>query len=352
MSVRFDSSTDLVTYTGTMPAISSTGITVTLWAYLAVDRDNYSCITRVGSPGTVFALETEVDGAALWLFGAGGSFSSGQALGVGAWRRIAITIATNGAAVYYVAGPSGSPAVQGGSTGTATGTGLSVGGRPDQGLEWFDGRVAHERVWAAVLSQAEIEAEWASATPVRTAGLFADWPLVDHTDLTDHSGNGRHLVAGVGATTTEDDPPIETGTTGTLAGAAPQAVGALIGAVVTGGQLAGTAPQAFGALAGGVATAGQLAGAAPQAVGGLVGTVTADGALAGSAPRAVGELVGQHTTTGVLAGLAPMARGTLTDGASGAITGVRAGTPVITPPHRAGTPVLAGAVRAGIPVPG
>src|SRR5690606_31891259 len=59
--------------------------------------------------------------------------------------------------------------------------------------EYINGRTAHVRVWAAALSQAELEAEMASATVVRTANLWGDWPL--DGDANDISGNGRNLTA-------------------------------------------------------------------------------------------------------------------------------------------------------------
>src|SRR3546814_9767414 len=66
-------------------------------------------------------------------------------------------------------------------------------------------RVAYARLHAAVLTPTQIDAEAVSATPVITANLWASWPLTVHTDLTDHSGNGRDFTA-VGTLSTEADP--------------------------------------------------------------------------------------------------------------------------------------------------
>lgn len=68
--------------------------------------------------------------------------------------------------------------------------------------------VAYWRVWSAALSPAELTAERASPTPVRTADLWAHWPLTVHTDLTDASGNGRHLSA-TGTLETASNPPVD-----------------------------------------------------------------------------------------------------------------------------------------------
>lgn len=53
------------------------------------------------------------------------------------------------------------------------------------------------RAYTTALTLAQIKAELASYSPVLATGLWADWPLVTAGDLTDHSGNGRHLT-GIG----------------------------------------------------------------------------------------------------------------------------------------------------------
>lgn len=66
--------------------------------------------------------------------------------------------------------------------------------------------VAYWRVWTAALSEEELAAEMQSPSPVRTADLWADWPLTAHTDLTDDSGNVRHLASEGSISTSADDP--------------------------------------------------------------------------------------------------------------------------------------------------
>lgn len=215
MAVRFSAGNAHLTYTGTLPAIATTGITITLWAYLSVDRNDYSNLSRlVGSSGSISALETEANGTQISSFGAGGSLNSGYDLTVGAWHRLAVTISPTGVLKLYAALETGSTTVATGSTGAATGTSFTIGGRADNPFaEWFNGRIACERIWAAVLTQTEIEAEWGLDAAVRTADLFADWPLSGASDLNDASGNGRHLTAGAVAVTTEDGPPVESAPT-------------------------------------------------------------------------------------------------------------------------------------------
>lgn len=98
--------------------------------------------------------------------------------------------------------------VQSGTTHTLYINGVAVG---TYGKNWASAIVTHERIgtdgfsvgdldisefrsWQAALTGAEIQAEMASATAVRTSGLWMDTPLTP-TDLTDHSGNGRNWTA-------------------------------------------------------------------------------------------------------------------------------------------------------------
>lgn len=61
--------------------------------------------------------------------------------------------------------------------------------------EWVNISLERVRVWDAALTTTELDAEMASATPVRTASLRANWPLTVHTDLNDTTANAYHLTA-------------------------------------------------------------------------------------------------------------------------------------------------------------
>lgn len=210
MAIRFDAATDRVSYSGAVPD-PSTGITITAWAYLSVDRDTYSTVARLWAAGdsTTGILGTGSDGEIVVYITGGGTVVGAHSLVVPQWFRLGVTCLGVSALLYS--------ATESGPTGTGSGTvggaaspiGLTLGGRsPGDGAEWFNGRLAYVRLWSSVFSQPQIEAEWASTTPVVTAGLWADWPLAVAADLTDHSGNGRHLVAGATPVTTEDGPSI------------------------------------------------------------------------------------------------------------------------------------------------
>lgn len=222
MAVRFDAATDRISITATLPD-PATAITVTGWAYVSVDTGTNATMCRVhaaagGSTSVTFATDGAAPAGPGYFTGGGSIVSSTQAP-VGAWRKVAFTCTGTAGNVYVATVGGGTDNDSGSVAGAASPTGLTLGGRsPGDGSEWFNGRLAYWRVWSAVLSQAEIEAEWASTAPVRTSNLWADWPLEAHTDLTDHSGNGRNLSAGSTATTTEDGPPLAVDVTGTATG--------------------------------------------------------------------------------------------------------------------------------------
>lgn len=58
--------------------------------------------------------------------------------------------------------------------------------------EWLDGSVEHVKCWDAALNSTELDAEFNSATPVRTTSLNFYWPCSTTSDTNDTSGNGRN----------------------------------------------------------------------------------------------------------------------------------------------------------------
>lgn len=270
MAVRFDAASDRVSIAATLPD-PATAITITGWAYVSADTGTNATMCRVHAvSGASTTITFATDGGApagVGYFTAGGSIVSSTQSPVGSWRKVALTCTGTSGNVYVATVGGGTDTDSGTVAGVAAPSGLTLGGRSSgDSSEWFNGRLAYWRVWSAVLSQSEIEAEWASTTPVRTSGLWADWPLEVHTDLTDHSGNGRDLTAGSTATTTEDGPPLAGPITGSGAVTAPAAEVSGAGTVTVTGA---------GAL---TAAASGIAGSASVVVSGA-GSVTAEPAV-------------------------------------------------------------------------
>lgn len=278
MAVRFAGTTDQLSYTGTLPDTTG-GITVAFWVYLSVDRNDFSCMTRLSGAGTsILYLVTDGNGTTVAWFSVAGSIVTSFDLTVGAWHRIAATHAA-GTGTIYTATATGATNVTTGTITTGTPGDLGIGGRgPGDNDEPFNGRIAGYKLYSAVLTQAEVEQEWQQLTPRRTANLHAWYPLLDATagGRTDYSGNARTLGTGASAATTEDGPPVPWG---------PQRP-----------QLIVPAPPATTAAGAGVAT-GAAAAANPSAAvtpsaGSGAGTCTGQSATAqvsGSADGAAGS---------------------------------------------------------------
>jgi hypothetical protein len=293
MSVRFDATTDRITYAASNPPDPSSGFTITAWAMVRVDTNNNATLFRphvVSGDSTSANCATSSDGTGgPNYFTAGGTVTATTNFVVDSWRKIAVTCSSTTGHVYVAAVGGATEHVSGTVGGAATPTGITLGGRSAaDASEAFDGRLAYVRVWSTQLSQAQVEAEWASTTPVVTSGLWADWPLTVHTDLTDHSGNGRDLVAGATATTTEADPPVATLGTGS------GVLGALTGSATGVRTVLGAAAGSLGSLTGAGSAARTVLGTAQALLGGS-GTAAGVRAVAGAGTGSLGALTGRAT---------------------------------------------------------
>lgn len=129
---------------------------------------------------------------------------------IGTWAPYAV-VTKQGSGVlsndgYYGATASAITLV--GNTSSAdvadTAPALAIGGT---GADNSGVSVAYCRIWNAELTLAEIKAEFESATPVRTSGLYADYRFANGSLTTDSSGNGNTLTS-AGTPTFTADPTI------------------------------------------------------------------------------------------------------------------------------------------------
>jgi hypothetical protein len=89
---------------------------------------------------------------------------------------------------------------------------------------WINGRLAGVKIWNAVLSDAEVAAEYPYYDDIK-GGAWAVYPMEQSGSRTnDVSGNARHLTEG-GTLTSEADPPgvawYVTGVNATASGTLP-----------------------------------------------------------------------------------------------------------------------------------
>lgn len=85
---------------------------------------------------------------------------------------------------------------------------MSAGGNSDS-LEWFNGRVAAEKIWTTTLSADEILQEMQRVAPKRLHDVYGWWAHFPGANerLVDYSGNNREWTT-IGSLTDEDGPPI------------------------------------------------------------------------------------------------------------------------------------------------
>lgn len=316
MSTRFDAASDRISFSGSMFAVGS-GLTITAWAYVSVDTDTFATIGRLhasSGASTVVTWATGGDGlSGPNYFTGGGTVTNATNFVVGSWRKVALTCSGTTGKIY-IATVGGATEVDSGTVSVGTPDGLTLGGRaPADSSEPWNGRLAYVRIWTTELSQAQIEAEWASTTPVVTSGLWADWPLTDSTDLTDHSGNGRNLSAGSTAVSTEADPPLGVSGTGSAA------FGALTATATGTRSVSGGAAASFGALTATATGTRTVSGAASFNGGALSGSSSGTRTVVATATAAFGGLTGSALVTSSITGTATGGFGGLTGTATGGV---------------------------------
>lgn len=196
MAVRFDAAADRLTHNGAYPQTSA-GWTYTAWVRIDVDRNDYSTWLRTSaSASTVATMGTNSNGTqGANYFTASGSATTNTDLTVGVWVPVAGTRSASSGDLFTYYQPTPGTTISGTvdlatSDVTATPDQICIGGRGSADAnEWLNGSVAYVRVWSAELTQSEIEAEWASAAPVRTTDLHSNWTLDDLSHLTDTVGS-------------------------------------------------------------------------------------------------------------------------------------------------------------------
>lgn len=203
MAVAFDADNEACTST-VVPAGSAT---MTVWAKLATDKNNYATIGGWFNGTSVYKYVcTEVDGTTLKFFGVTG-IAVGPPLTIGTWYKIgAVYDGSSTATLYY--GTEGSSLTSASNPGFSTGTVTSfrVGGSTFS-TEFLNGSLAALKVWHTELSVAEIAAELEQYQPVRTDNLVRYHSFLTAPGLTDESGNGNNLTAGAAATSTDASGP-------------------------------------------------------------------------------------------------------------------------------------------------
>lgn len=205
MSVRFDGATDR--YSSTNTGVTASPWTVSLWAKLQVDRDDYTSFFQFRSASNQTTFQTQANGTSLQIYdGTADRNSTLTGLTVGTWYSLAV-VRTSATSVTIYRGQTGATTSQTLTTSTvSTPTAFELGN--DALNEFLNGNLANVQVWSAALTQPEIETEWATWDAVRTSNLVRHHKFKDAAETTDYSGNARTLTSAGTPTFDADNPPI------------------------------------------------------------------------------------------------------------------------------------------------
>lgn len=324
MAVRFDASGE-----NYLRAITIGGVTdwsASCWVKLAVDRATFTGLWQIddGSGGNFLRLAAW-NGADLAYQTTGAAWygTVGQTLAIGEWTYVAISATANPGLVRTRARTASSTAFAGGSPpqSNVTFTANTVRiGATNSGTEWLNGSICAVKMWAAALSEEELEQESWTYAPHRTTNLRVWYPLLKPENI-DYSGNNETPSGGSG-TSLDDGPPISwrtghhrrpittAGISGALTGTLPALTGSLTGDTTATGGLAGTLPALTSSITGTATASGPLAGTLPSLTGNLTGSVSIS-ALSAALPALTGSLTGTVKASGTLAGTLPALTGAL-----------------------------------------
>ena len=208
MAIRFDS-TDRLSRTTNLPSEAS--ITFACCGRRQVDRGGYGCFVEMvnGAAGAGIFVGFDGSGDNIIVNNYIADSSTIITPGTGNWFFAALTQNGTGAgnligyAALHTSASLSSQTHTGVSFTEAT---LNIGN--NAGGDLFNGDLAFVKIWTAVLTSAELEAERWSAWPVRWANLHAFYPLLDVNSRTfDYTSNG-YTMTSAGTLTQADNPPV------------------------------------------------------------------------------------------------------------------------------------------------
>lgn len=220
MSIDLQANTSVASRGSGLGTTSGNG-TAVVWHRKSSSAAAGDLILELGMSGSTLRFSVGASDAVDYETGGGAQTPDNAATHAdGTWGYYAIVVSGGAWAAYWYddtgarttirasawAGASTPNYVAIGDTNTIFGTGAQ-------------GQYRYLRMWNAALSDADLEAEFAATSAVRTSDLRGDWPLADSTDDSDSSGNGNTLTLSGTIGTSSEEPPIgqvETGTSGGL----------------------------------------------------------------------------------------------------------------------------------------
>ncbi len=214
MAVRFNTTNKLTFTLNNFPTHTGIGSSFTFlwWAKRKVDTNNFAAIMySTNRSGFEVFVETATDGDTLNVYELPTeTFTTGPTLANDVWNFGAYKRSNTAQKQYWGTEAGGALSTNSLATSrTPTNNMIDVYIGDDAYTEGLNGEISYVRIWTVELTDAEIDAEYYSAVPVKTANLWADYRLPNAAGaLTDSSGNGRTLTLTGTVTDGGADPTI------------------------------------------------------------------------------------------------------------------------------------------------
>lgn len=217
MAVFFDGTTSTGLQAAPVKARpNSSAVSIAFFARIDANQGTFTPFLLYFCGSGSYMIETAADGVTLEFSenGGGASAVTAGALTIGQWYFIALTIdssATYNLRLYWK--PIMSPTLKqvSGTTGNEGGLITVYLGVPNALTTYLNGSMAGVRIWQDTLSQADLELESTSISPVQTAGLAYFWPLNSNSNLLNYAKYKSPMVpsTSIANVLSVADPPVK-----------------------------------------------------------------------------------------------------------------------------------------------
>lgn len=220
MSIDLQANTSVASRGSGLGTTSGNG-TAVVWHRKSSSAAAGDLILELGMSGSTLRFSVGASDAVDYETGAGAQTPDNAATHAdGTWGYYAIVVSGGAWAAYWYDDTGARTTIRASAwTGASTPNYVAIGDTNTIFGTGAQGQYRYLRMWNAALSDADLEAEFAATSAVRTSDLRGDWPLADSTDDSDSSGNGNTLTLSGTIGTSSEEPPIgqvETGTSGGL----------------------------------------------------------------------------------------------------------------------------------------
>lgn len=220
MSIDLQANTSVASRGSGLGTTSGNG-TAVVWYRKSSSAAAGDLILELGMSGSTLRFSVGASDAVDYETGGGAQTPDNAATHAdGTWGYYAIVVSGGAWAAYWYDDTGARTTIRASAwTGASTPNYVAIGDTNTIFGAGAQGQYRYLRMWNAALSDADLEAEFAATSAVRTSDLRGDWPLADSTDDSDASGNGNTLTLSGTIGTSSEEPPIgqvETGTSGGL----------------------------------------------------------------------------------------------------------------------------------------